>query len=287
MTGDKYTALWISYSSIHDFLECPRAYFLKNIYKNPQTGHKIRLVNPFLSLGQTVHEALDSLSRLKTEKRFESPILANFEISWRKFKGKGGGFTNEQMEEHYKKRGIEMLSRVIKNHRSLANLAVKLKTDLPHYFLSEEDNIVLCGKIDWLEYFPLTDSIHVIEFKTGKNKEAPDSLQLPIYYLIAKNCQKRPVSKVSYWYLEEDTGPEEQTLPNEEEARQNLLKIGKQIKLAKQLDRFKCKTGGCKQCQPLERVLKGEAELVGLSERKEDLYLLGEMLEEGEKSVIL
>lgn len=287
MNSDKYSALWISYSSIHDFLECPRAYFLKNIYKNPQTGHKIRLVNPFLSLGQAVHEALDSLSHLKTDKRFETPILANFEISWRKFKGKAGGFTSEEMEEHYKKRGMKMLSKVIKNPRSLAKLTVKLKTALPYYFLSEEDNIILCGKIDWLEYFPLTDSVQVIEFKTGKNKEAPDSLQLPIYYLIAKNCQKRAVSKVSYWYLEEDSGPEEQILPVENESREKILKIGKQIKLARQLDRFKCETNGCRLCRPLERVLKGEAELVGLTERKEDLYLSGETITEGEESVIL
>lgn len=287
MTGDKYTAIWISYSSIHDFLKCPRAYFLKNIYKNPRTGHKIRLVNPHLSLGQAVHEALDCLSHLKSDKRFETPILSNFEKNWKKYLGKVGGFRDEQTEEHYKKRGREMLSKVIKNPRSLKNLAVKLKTDLPYYFLSKEDNIILCGKIDWLEYFPLTDSVHVIEFKTGKNKEAPDSLQLPIYYLLAKNCQKRAVSKVSYWYMEKDAGPEEQTLPEESEAREKILKIGKQIKLARQLDRFKCEFGGCRECQPYEKILRGEAEMVGLSERKEDLYLLRETIPEGEESVIL
>jgi len=30
---DKFAAIWISHSSISDFLKCPRSYFLKNIYK--------------------------------------------------------------------------------------------------------------------------------------------------------------------------------------------------------------------------------------------------------------
>ena len=37
MAVDKYTAVWVSHSSMGDFLKCPRAYFLHNVYKDPKT----------------------------------------------------------------------------------------------------------------------------------------------------------------------------------------------------------------------------------------------------------
>ncbi|QQS44706.1 PD-(D/E)XK nuclease family protein [Candidatus Roizmanbacteria bacterium] len=97
----------------------------------------------------------------------------------------------------------------------MARKAVKIKEDLPHYWLSEEDNIILCGKIDWLEYLPETDSVHIIDFKTSKYDEDGDSLQLPIYYLLVTNTQKREVSKASYWYLERNDDLTEKELPDE------------------------------------------------------------------------
>jgi len=90
--ADKYTALWVSHSSISTFLECPRAYYLKNIYKDPKTGHKIKLMSPPLALGQAVHEVIESLSEIKTDLRFQEPLLDKFERSWQKLSGEKGGF---------------------------------------------------------------------------------------------------------------------------------------------------------------------------------------------------
>ena len=56
---------------------------------------------------------------------------------------------------------------------------------------SPEENIILCGKIDWLKYNEDTDSVCIIDFKTGKHDENGESLQLPIYQLLLKNLQKR------------------------------------------------------------------------------------------------
>ena len=75
MTGDKYTAVWVSHSSISDFLQCPRAYFLNNVYRDPQTGHKINLMSPPLALGQAVHYVIESLSILNVDKRFTEPLM--------------------------------------------------------------------------------------------------------------------------------------------------------------------------------------------------------------------
>lgn len=263
-------------------------YYLKNIYKDPKTGHKIQLVNPFLSLGQAVHDTLDSISHLPVKNRFDMPLLERYDPIWERTSGKKGGFVNSDAEEIYKKRGEAMLRRVTHNPGPLKNLAVKIKGDLPYYWISEDENIILCGKLDWLEYLPETDSVHIIEFKTSKNKEREDSLQLPIYHLLASHCQRHTVVKASYWYLELSGIPEEKALPPIEEAEKQVLKIAKQVKLARQLERFICEHGGCQYCKPYEAVLRGEAELAGTNDRQQDLYLYGgELKDDEEESTIL
>src|SRR5258708_2328372 len=247
-----------------DFLKCAGAYYLKNVHKDHDTGRKITLMSPPLALGQAVHEVVESLSNLPTETRFSESLVARFDSVWKKVGGKKGGFSSPEQEQKYKQRGENMLRRVMNNPGPLKNLAVKIKMELPYFWLSEEDGIILCGKIDWLEYFPDTNTVHIIDFKTGKNEEDGNSLQLPIYHLLVKNCQKRDVVKASYWYLDRNDAATEQTLPDLGDAREKVLKIAKEVKLARKLELFKCRQqDGCYACKPLEAILRGEAEMVG------------------------
>ena len=201
MAKDKYTAVWISHTSINDYLKCPRAYFLKNVYKDSSTGHKIQIMSPHLALGQAVHEVLDSLTSIPTNARMDESLVLKLDKIWENYAGEKGGFTSAEEEHKFKERGKAMLRRVMDNPGPITKLAVKIQQELPHYWISEEENIVLCGKVDWLEYNQDTDSVHIIDFKTGKKKEEEDSLQLPIYHLLVHHCQKRPVTQASYWYL--------------------------------------------------------------------------------------
>ncbi|MFH0857683.1 MAG: PD-(D/E)XK nuclease family protein [Candidatus Magasanikbacteria bacterium] len=276
MGKDKFTAVWVSHSSITDFLQCPRSYYLKNIYRDPRTNHKIKIMNPSLALGQIVHEVLESLSVLPTTERFRESLIDRFEKAWKKVSGIQGGFISEEQENKFKERGKEMLRRVVNNPGPLEKLALKIQQDLPSYWLSEEENIILCGKVDWLEYLQEIDSVHIIDFKTGKNKEDKESLQLPIYNLLVSNCQKRKVVKASYWYLETDNFPTEKVLPNLEEAYEKVFSIAKQVKLARQIQRFKCPhgEGGCFACSSLEKIVRGEGKLIGIDEYKADVYIL-------------
>jgi len=287
MAQDKYTAVWVSHTSISDFLKCPRAYYLKHVYKDPKTNHKIKVVSPPLALGQAVHEVVESLSVLPTDSRFSESLVVKFGEVWKKVSGKSGGFIDADTEQKYKERGMEMLRNLMDNPGILLNKAVKIQKDLPWFWLSEEDNIILCGKVDWLEYLPETDSVHIIDFKTGKTEEDSDSLQLPIYLTLVHNCQQRKVDKASYWYLQTNEMVEKE-LPNLEEAQEKILKIARQIKLARQLNRFKCPKEGCFVCNPMERVIAGEGEFVGNDEYNYDIYILEkEDKEEEQNSVIL
>lgn len=276
MPIDKFSAVWVSYSSISDFLACPRAYFLKNVYKSPKTGRKMTLMSPALALGQAVHEVVESLSVLSVDKRFQTPLLDKFEKSWKKISGKKGGFLSKDQEDTYFQRGKTMLARATAHPGPLAEKAVKLHTDLPQFWLSEDDGIMLCGKIDWIQYLEATNSVRIVDFKTSKVEENAESLQLPIYHLLAHYCQKRPVVGVSYWYLELRDELVEKPLPDLQTSQDQILKIAKQMKLARALERFKCPEGeeGCRYCKPFEAILRGEAEYIGTDATRRDVYIM-------------
>lgn len=271
---NKFEAVWVSHSSMRDFLACPRLYYLRARYKDPVTGHKITLMQPPLALGQVVHDVVEALSTIPTEERFKKDLLLEFEMEWKKVEGRKGGFLDKAQNDEYKERGREMIKRIMGNPGPLLHRAIKIPQELPYYWLSEEENIILSGKIDWLEYLEESDSVHIIDFKTGRVEEKPDSLQLPIYHLLVTNTQKRNVTRASYWYLDKDKKPVEQELPNLEEAHEKVLALAKRVKLSRQLEHFKCPKGGCKYCLPMEELLKGKGERVGISSYNQDIYVL-------------
>jgi len=287
--SDKYSAVWVSHSSMGDFIKCPRLYYLHNVYKNPKTGKKINLVGPALSLGSAVHEVVEGLAEFPAEKRFEKPeeLLERLKGAWEKFKGKKGGFKSGEEEAIAYARGEAMIKRVIENPGILKEKIVKIKEGangmLPNFYLSEKDNIILCGRIDWLQYKEEDDSIHILDFKTGKHEESGESLQLPIYQLLLNNLQKRKVSGASYWYLDSDNEPKEVALPKLDESYEKVYKVAKAVSDARILalrigaDKvFVCPRGeeGCFGCVPFEKIIAGEAEFLGEGEWGQEMYLV-------------
>lgn len=271
---DKYSAVWVSHSSLSDYLKCPRAYYIRNVYRDPKTNRKISVMEPPLALGQAVHETIESLLSLPAEERFTVPLLERLEKIWANISGIKGGFTDPEHEAKFKTRAVSMIQRVTDHPGPLTRKAIKIRQELPYYWLCEEDNIILCGKIDWLEYLEDTDSVRIIDFKTGKFDEDPESLQLPIYYLLTTHTQSKPVSGISYWYLNRDDEPVDMKLPEIESSEKNILELARKVALARKLGHFKCHEGGCRACRPYEMVLAGKAKHVGLNTYGQDLYVL-------------
>lgn len=276
---DKYTATWVSYSSITDFLRCPRAYYLKNIYKDPHTKRKIGIVTPAMSLGIAVHEVLEGLADFPSESRMNRDLIAWFDEVWKKFSGIKGGFLSDEEEKEYKQRGITMLQNVQKNPHFLINKRVKLpRAEMnPNFYLSEEENIILNGLIDWIEFLPESDSLHIVDFKTGKYEESDDSLQLPIYLLLCNALQKRSVTKASYWYLETGTIVEKK-LPPLNKAFDAVMEAAIQVKKARDAKGFACKNGniGCSSCLPFEKIINKDSSVLyaGIGPFNQDVYVV-------------
>jgi ATP-dependent helicase/DNAse subunit B len=287
----KYNAIWLSHSSVGDFLKCHRLYFLKNVWKNEQ-GNKINTVSPYLSLGLSVHQTIEPLAALTVQERLHHvtlpKLLESFEKNWAKYVGKQGGFEDSETENFFKERGIEMIKNVAENPGPLLKKTVKYyKGDfIPNFYLSEKDNIILCGLVDWVEYLENTDTLRVIDFKTGKNDEKEESFQLPIYKLLVENCQKRKVTSAAYWYLDREKFPNSVDLVEEdvEVVKEKLLNIGLEIKKLKSgksiEENFKCKyEGGCFACREFELIRdlenhRDEVEFVGTSSTRQDLYFI-------------
>ena len=231
-------------------------------------------MSPPLALGQAIHDLIDSLSVLPVDKRLDISLVKRFDVIWENVTGKKGGFVNKEEEDSYKARGLEMLKRLEEHPGPILKEAIKLKESLPYYWLSDEENIILCGKIDWIEYLRGKDAVSIIDFKTGRLTEPEGSLQLPIYLLLATNIQKRKVDSVNYWYLYRENKPKKMKMPDIDDSYEKIFKIAKRIKLARQIDHFKCPTNGCSGCIPLEDIVKGRGERVGISGFNQDIYIL-------------
>ncbi|MCC7004936.1 PD-(D/E)XK nuclease family protein, partial [Candidatus Nomurabacteria bacterium] len=234
------------------------------------------------ALGQAVHTTLENLKDLPVEERLKRDLLSDFEESWKAVSGKIGGFKSAEEEAEYKARGRSMIERVVKNLGPIAQKTLKLKESsggmLPNFYLSEDEGIILCGLVDWIEYIESDDSVKILDFKTGKRDEKEDSLQLPIYLLLLKALQKRKVSGAAYWYIDRSDKPVDVELPDVDKAREKLLEIGRKIKEAREKKEFKCPKGekGCFACRPYEAIVRGEAEYVGVGNYKQDLYVISE-----------
>lgn len=290
---DKYTAVWVSHSSMSDFLKCPRLYYLHNMYKNPKTGRKMSIVTPHMSLGIAVHEVLEALADYPADERMKRNLLDDFEKAWTNVSGKKGGFADDVEEQEFKSRGIVMLQNVMKDPRFLVNKRIKLprETMNPNYFISEDHNIILNGLVDWIEYLPETDSLHIVDFKTGKHEEKEGSLQLPIYLLLCNALQKRKVTKASYWYLETDKMVEAQ-LPDATQAEKDVIEVAMKVKTARVEAKregedkvFVCpqgaynpKTGvgGCANCRLYELILVSDpsVENVGIGGFNQEMFVV-------------
>lgn len=273
--ANKFKATWISHSSAGDFLKCPKSYYYRNVYKSPTSNKKISVVSPYLSLGVAVHDVLEPLAWIPAAERLNVDFRREFLKNYSAFSGKKGGFSSQDEEEDFKQRGLDMLANVWNNPGPLLNPSLRLsksRDDLPWIWLSEKDEIILCGKADWLEY--KDGGSRVIDFKTGNREEKDDSLQLPIYQILIKNLMKTPLIGAAYWYIAKSAELTEKSLPNFEKSLDKVTGTAYRIKEARSAKAFDCPYGGCRNCEPYQRLINGEGEFLGFGGFGQELYYL-------------
>ena len=261
--------VYISPSSVADFEKCPQLYYLRNVFRTSR-GLKLQQITPALALGQTVHDAIDRLVKLEPSERSQNRLLEEFEWSWQAVSGQKGGFTTEETE--YKQRGREMLNRFWENPNFHSALGAQIP-NFPKVDLGEK--LILTGKLDWVEQEG--EGYHIIDFKTGKNEQRTDSVQLPTYALMVHEIFKTTNIKASYWYLDKTSQMQAVDLPDLGESKTLLTQKGEIIKLARSTNSMRCQSGGqsCYACSDMLSISKGQGKLVTIDPtRKQEIYIL-------------
>lgn len=223
-----------------------------------------------MTLGFLVHDAVKWY--LQTGRMATLPdIVKKYRNHWLKYQGKRGGFATREDEAEFGKRGLAMLDNFYKNKEVL-------EKNVPAYgFLRYilDDKIVLNGKVDFIG--ELADgSLHILDFKTG-SKDEEDPTQLYIYGILAESNLAKPVSKISYWYLDRDSAPKEAVLDPLEEKLQWLKVQAKEIEEAVKKNEWVCIEGDSlySECKKYEAIIAGKGEFQFSDyDFKKDIYFL-------------
>ncbi|MDP2671765.1 MAG: PD-(D/E)XK nuclease family protein [bacterium] len=268
--------IWVSHTSLNDFGKCKQLYYLRGLYRDQKYGNnfRIQVASPYLSLGEAVHDAIDQLiKRYPKGERSKDKLFYEFNRGWKLKPGKVGGFQSESQEKEFKARGEAMLERFWK-HEHFKN-SEPILVDFPKLPLIGQDEAILVGNFDWLE--KNESGLHILDFKTGQNEEEEGSRQLPLYAILGEHVLKKPVTKVSYWYLDKDDEPVEMTLPDLggtlDEVKTQALEMQKAVNSKD----FACTTdvGYCRACHDYHAAINDIAEHVATDfKRKREVFFL-------------
>ena len=72
------------------------------------------------------------------------------------------------------------------------------------------------------------------------------------------------------------TTPNGVKLPGIEKSHETVLEIARKVKNAREKKEFDCPRGaaGCFACRPFEKILKGEAEYIGVGGYGQEMYII-------------
>lgn len=260
----------ISYTSLSDFLRCPRAYYLKNVYRDPRQGYRLQISSPYLTLGATIHDSLKWFLEAE-EKPTRAETIDKFKNLWRKYRQKRGGFKSLEEEAGFGTRGLKMLDNFLGHVEVLEPAAPFLH--FPKFELV--DDIILWGNMDFVGKCP-DGTLHVVDFKTGsRDEESP--LQLYIYAILAEANLQIPVSKASFWYLDREDEPRSIVLDPLEGQIEWLKQKGLELKEAVTKNEWICIKSPdlCRDCRDYQAILDGKGEYLFSDDsfRKEVYFL--------------
>ena len=241
--------LYVSPNKLKIWLECPRKYWHYYIYEPTKYQEPPR---PYYTLGESVHETLNSFYSLVPQIRTRERLFDQFELHWNLAKNKEGGFKDDEDEQKYKNRAVKMLKNFYENEDTHA-VPYKLSPTRTKYFPLTK-TIMLGGKIDRVD-LEADGTLHIIDYKTGK-EDIDDPYQLSIYDILVREWLKKDVSKLSYLHLE--SGHWSTTIPTEK-SRQKIKKFvvetANQIPKEKDKDYFVCPLGtACNHCDHLKEI---------------------------------
>lgn len=232
--------LKLSPYAIGIYEQCPRRYRYQ--YVERLIG-KYRKPWPWLTMGANIHHALAQfLSVVPVAERTVATIEKLLRDQWRRSRQ---GFTDDEQEREYGERALAQLRWFASTQPvDVRPLMLERFHEAP-----VSDSVVLRGRIDRVD--EEEGGLHVIDYKTGKTPENPDTFQLLQYAVILPRVLGQPVARASYLYLEGGQWRTIRIEPDEvDKARGAVLHIATQIQ---QDTDYVTRVGGlCRYCDFLE-----------------------------------
>lgn len=174
-------------------------------------------LRPQDTAGSLVHRLLcDFFSKVPVEERSGERLVQMFEEGW------------EALSPRYRRmKGVDSLRagaiEQLKLFAQRNDLSARPFMVEPYFQVEVAPGLTLFGRVDRIDEEP-DGSLHVIDYKTGTEPEEIDAGQLHLYAIMAEESLGKPVTRVSFWHLDDSTVWTAQ-LTDEDKvgARSNLL----------------------------------------------------------------
>ncbi len=153
-------------------------------------------LRPQDTAGSLVHNLLcDFYAKLPPDQRTPEQLLQMFRQRWQALSPR---YLRIPGVDELRARSLQQLQRFAAQHDLQAQpflveafFQVRLAPD-----------VLLFGRMDRIDEEP-DRSLHVIDYKTGAHPEEVDAAQLRLYAIMVEEKLQRPVSRASFWYLDD------------------------------------------------------------------------------------
>ncbi|MBI2118796.1 MAG: PD-(D/E)XK nuclease family protein [Elusimicrobia bacterium] len=227
----KEPLLELSYSKISAYLFCPFKYKLVYVYKQKVPP------NPYISLGLSIHRALEEYHKNKGSQLEE--LIETYDHEW-----VNAGFQNPQQTFQFYEKGKRMLTEYFEFSLQRKAEIVAVEKE----FKYSAGPYILRGIIDRIDRLP-DGTYEIIDYKTHADiwdqSRIDSDLQLTLYSLGAKNALKIEPVTFSYFFLAHNKlMPTQRSKAQRQEALKELKNVF--IKIKKQ--EFSPNTAQCPKC---------------------------------------
>jgi hypothetical protein len=153
-------------------------------------------LRPQDTAGSLVHRVLcDFFSKVPRDERSVQRLIRMFEEGWEALSPR---YHRMQGVDQLREDSIKQLGSFADQHDiSAAPLLVE-----PYFQVEVAAGVTLFGRVDRIDE-EADGSLHVIDYKTGSHPDEVDAGQLRLYAIMAEESLRRPVSRISFWNLDD------------------------------------------------------------------------------------